>query len=310
MIRQYLGIILSVAYALVIRLLGEWNVIEINSLSYLIVAPMALGFVPFYFGGKGFRTSWVKAVFFPLISVLLFLLIAVVTNLEDILCFIIIGAPYIVFSIIISVVLFSLNKEKKNEPNQKAWSVLLVPVLFGMIEKEFPKQKTTHLITHSVLIDQPDTLVWKNLFSVPDLTKSTVPGFINYLGVPQPLYSTYDPKTNIRLGYFENGVILNESVIESKSNVRLTFAIDSKQSFFGNSPTLQHVLVSGLVKFDYIRYELRKQGDGKTLLKLSTKYMIHSNLPLYGKFWSELIIKDFEQKLLGSFKRVLETTNK
>ncbi|WP_430406339.1 hypothetical protein [Fluviicola sp.] len=111
--KQYLGILLSAVYALVIRLLGGWDIIEINSISFLIIAPMALGFIPFYFSGEGYRRSWWKAVLFPLISVLVFLIIAVITKLEDLVCLIIIGAPYIAFSILVSVGLYILTREKK-----------------------------------------------------------------------------------------------------------------------------------------------------------------------------------------------------
>jgi hypothetical protein len=73
-----------------------------------------------------------------------------------------------------------------------------------------------------------------------------------------------------------------------------------------SSPTLNHILKNKQVEFRYIRYELERLGEGKTLLKLSARYTIHSNIPLYGKFWSEVIIRDFEEKLLGSLKEVIE----
>lgn len=306
MIKQYLGILLSAVYAILIRLLGEWNVIDINSFSYLIIAPMAMGFIPFYFSGKGVRTSWVKAIFFPLIAVLVFLLIAVITHLEDLICFIIIGAPYIGFSIVLSVILYSLTKEKEDEPFRKGLSVLALPLVLGMIEKQFPKQDTDQLISRSVVIDRPANEVWKHLFAVPDLGSNRPGGWLHAMGIPRPLYATYDRESNTRLGYFENGIVLHESVTESETGHRLTFAINIGKSFLGNSPTLNHILKNKQVTFRYIRYELEKQADGKTLLQLSTKYTIHSNLPFYGKFWGKVIIKDFEEQLLQALKEVLE----
>lgn len=308
MIKQFLGIILSAIYALIIRLLGEWNLIEINSISYLIIAPMALGFVPFYFKGGRFRKSISVAILYPLLSVLIFLIIAIITHLEDLLCFIIIGLPYVILSVCASIVLFYVTKEKQDdEINRSSLSILLLPVLFGMVEKELPKVKTDLSVSNTIVIDLPDTVVWNHLFEIPDLSAANSPGLINYLGVPQPLRSTYDSVTNTRLGYFEKGILLTESIVEQVDYRKLVFAIDINKSQFGSNPTLNHILKVENMEFKDIRYELKSLDNGRTLLKLSTNYSIHSNLPFYGKFWSTRIIDDFERKLLGSLKKVLET---
>lgn len=311
MIKQFLGIILSAIYALIIRLLGEWNLIEINSISYLIIAPMVLGFIPFYFKGGRFRKSISVAILYPLLSVLIFLVIAIITHLEDLLCFIIIGLPYVILSVCASIVLFYVTKEKKDdEINRSSLSILLLPVLFGMIEKEVPKVKTDLSVSNTIVIDLPDTVVWNHLFEIPDLSDANSPGFINYMGVPQPLRSTYDPVTNTRLGYFEKGILLNESIVEQMDCRKLVFAIDINKSHFGSNPTLNHILKAENMEFKQIQYELKRLNHGQTLLKLSTNYSIHSNLPFYGKFWSTRIIDDFERKLLVSLKLVLEKKEK
>lgn len=304
--KQYLGILLSAIYALIIRLLGGWELIEINSVSFLIIAPMALGFIPFYFSGKGYRRSWWKAVLFPLISVLVFLIISVITKLEDLVCLIIIGAPYIAFSIMVSLGLYMLTKEKKEDIKKNTWSVLSIPLVLGMVEKQLPKYTTEHRISNEIIINQPDSVVWKSLFAVPDLRKANTPGILNSFGVPQPTHSTYDSKTNVRLGYFENGIVLHESVIESKKNRKLSFAIDIDKSVLEVSPTVDHVLKNKSLEFKYIGYELKRLDDGRTCLKLTTSYLIHSNIPFYGKMWSTSIVNDFEQSLLQSLKKVLE----
>lgn len=311
MIKQFLGIILSAIYALIIRLLGEWNLIEINSISYLIIAPMVLGFIPFYFKGGRFRKSISVAILYPLLSVLIFLVIAIITHLEDLLCFIIIGLPYVILSVCASIVLFYITKEKKDdEITKSSLSILLLPVLLGMVEKELPKVKTDLSVSNTIVIDLPDTVVWNHLFEIPDLSAANSPGFINYLGVPQPLRSTYDSVTNTRLGYFEKGILLNESIVERMDYRKLVFAIDINKSQFGSNPTLNHILKVENMEFKNIQYELKRLDNGQTLLKLSTNYSIHSNLPFYGKFWSIRIIDDFERKLLGSLKLVLEKKEK
>lgn len=304
--KQYLGIIASIIYALVIRLLAECNVIEINSIAYLIIAPAVLGFIPFFFRNDKFYSNIWKAIFFPLISVLFFLFIAILTRIEDIICLIIIGWPYILISVILSVGLHSALKKKDNGISKNMMSIVFLPILLGAIEKELPKHSTQHLISNKIIINTNAEMVYNNLLEVPDMTESINIGLSNYFGVPRPIYSTYDKDLNIRKGYFENGIVLYESVEYSKINSELVFKIDVDKSELKNSPTLQHVLTTGGINFKNIKYKLIKLDENRTELKLSTEFEINSNLNFYGKYWSELIINDFERNILNSLKKNLE----
>lgn len=306
--KQYLGIIASIIYALIIRVLAEFNLIEINSITYLLVTPAILGFIPFIFRNDKFYNTILKAIFFPLISVLLFLIIAILTHIEDILCLLIIGWPYILVSIIISVGLYTILKKKDIDFSKNRLSIILLPILLGSIEKELPKHSSQHAISNKVIINTNAETVYNNLLEVPDMKESTNIGLSNYIGVPRPICSTYDKKLNIRKGYFENGIVLYESVDFCKINSELVFKIDVSKSALKNSPTLQHVLTTGGIKFKNIRYKLIILDKNKTELNLSTEFEINSNLNFYGKYWSELIINDFEKNILNSLKKNLEST--
>jgi hypothetical protein len=96
-LKTYSGLIASVVYSLIVRYLAERNVIEINSISYLIVTPMVSGYLPYLFENKDFTRSIYKCITLPIISTLLFLLIAVITRIEELICFVIIGINEFVF---------------------------------------------------------------------------------------------------------------------------------------------------------------------------------------------------------------------
>lgn len=308
--KQYLGIIASSIYALIIRILAEFGVIEINSISYLIVGPAILGFIPFLFRTNKFYNSIWKAIFFPLISVLLFLYITVLTRIEDIFCLIIIGWPYILISVLFSIGLYLILKKKDNNGISKnMMSIVLLPIILGAIEKEIPKLATKHTISNKIVIHSSAENVFNNLLEVPDMSESTNDGLSNYFGIPRPLFSTYDKELNIRRGYFENGIVLHETVAYSKINSELIFKIDIDKSDLKNSPTLKHVLKTGGINFKLIKYEVHKLNENKTVLKLSTSFQINSNLNFYGKYWSKLIINDFERNILNSLKKNIEKNN-
>lgn len=314
--KTYLGLILSAVYGLLVRFLGEWDVMEINSLSYLILVPMAIGFIPFFYSESRYRTTWPVAVFFPLLSVVIYLITAVITGLEDLICFMIIGLPYVLFSVVVSVILFMILKKKQASGqendivDQLSVSVLLLPILFGQIEKQFPKMETRMELAREIQINLPDSVVWNNLHAIPDLSAAKSSGIFSYLGVPRPIQSTYNRTENRRLGYFENGIVLHESVVKEIPCKQLVFAMDVDKSSLGSSPTLKHVLKGKSLKFHSITYELKRINNQATRLRLKTDFSIYSNVPFYGKFWSQGIIADFESSLLRSLKQVLETNQK
>lgn len=70
--KKYYGIIFAVVYAMLFRVLVEYNIIEFNSLDYLIIVPIIMGYLPFVIDPKVFADSCLKAALFPLISSFLF----------------------------------------------------------------------------------------------------------------------------------------------------------------------------------------------------------------------------------------------
>ena len=108
--KKYYGIIFTVIYALIFRVLVEFDILEINSWTYIVVIPILMGYLPFVLDKNTFLESKLKSVFFPMISVISFLLIAFLSRLEDLGCFIILLPPYLLISIIVSFVLRSFLK--------------------------------------------------------------------------------------------------------------------------------------------------------------------------------------------------------
>lgn len=308
--KKYYGIIFAVIYALVFRILVEFNVLEINSIVYLILVPIVMGYFPFLLDPKVFANSGFKAVFFPIAGTILFLFIAFVSRLEDIDCFFILFIPYIIISIIVSVILryfiqVSVDYDKKNVKRSTLFLVV-IPMVFGNLEKYVEKKETNCQISEAIIIKTPKENVWNNLFSVPELTNYIDNSVYNYLGFPNPVKSEYNSKTNTRLGYFDNGIILNEKVVDLVKFKKLSFAINVEQSKLESSQTFKHILKNENLVFNSITYQLETVSESKTKLTLICNYKIRTNIPLYGEFCSKNIISDFENKLLNALKKRIE----
>lgn len=307
-LKTYSGLIASVTYSLIVRYLAEWDVIEINSISYLIVTPMISGYLPYLFNNKNFIENIYKCITLPIIATLLFLLIAVITRIEELICFVIIGIPYLVLSVVVS--LYFRNRvlnSKDYKIKNNYLPFIFLPLVLGTIEKNGQKTETNHLVENQIAINSSSSNVWKNLHEVPNLSKYTRTSLINYLGVPKQVYSTYDSKNNIRLGYFDNGLILNEKVVETIHEKKLGFAIDFSKSNLNQNPTLKNIVREKSMIFDGIYYELIPVNSNKSILKLKCKYQLNTNLTPYASYMASKIINDFENNLLGALKCKIET---
>lgn len=306
--KKYYGILITVIYALVFRILVELDIIEINSFTYLIIVPIIMGFLPFLLDPEVFIRDRLKAVLFPISSTVLFLLIAFFTRLEDLACFIILLPPYIFISALVSLSFRSFLRRRNNTDNLKKSSLLLIiiPIILGNIEKVIEKKESNFQIHEKIIIDSPKRIIWNNLFSVPELTNYIDNSIYNYLGFPNPVKSDYNSKSNIRLGYFDNGIILNEKVIELEKFKKLSFAINIDESKLDASQTFKHVLKNENLVFNAITYQLRSINNTKTELTLTCDYKIKTNIPFYGEYCSKNIISDFENKLLNALKKRIE----
>lgn len=305
--KKYYGIVFTVIYALIFRVLVEFDILEINSWTYIIIIPILMGYLPFVLDKNTFLESKLKSVLFPMISVISFLLIAFLTRLEDLGCFIILLPPYLFISIIVSFILrsFLKNKEDFNSKNVTKNSLLFIaiPLFIGNVEKLVEKKETNFEISEKIIIDRCKEQIWNNLFAVPDLTNYVENSSYNYFGFPNPIKSEYSVKTNTRLGYFSNGIILNESVFESKKLEKLSFKINVDKSDLKQSQTFKHILKNRNLVFNSITYKLKTIDEDKTELTLICDYKIKTNIPLYGEYWSKSIITDFEKKLLNALKK-------
>lgn len=312
--KKYIGIIASVIYALLFRILVEFHVMEMNSWSYLIVVPILMGYLPFVLDRNTFIQSKAKSILFPLVSVILFLVIAFITQLEELSCFVILLPPYVLFSMLVSWGLRSLLKEHSGDSNKgltkNSLIFIALPLVLGQFEQGLEKRTEVFELSEKISIESSDQRVWNNLFSVPDLSKDVEPNVYNYLGFPNPVRSNYDVKTNTRLGYFSNGMVLHEKVVEQKDCKKLSFAIDVEKSMLDKSQTFQHVLRNKNLIFQSITYRLNRIAANRTKLTLSCTYQLSTNIPIYGTFWSKKIIRDFETKLLKALKRNIEKQEK
>lgn len=310
--KKYIGIILSALYALVIRLLCEDPIaieifdFNIYSISFLWLMPIALGLIPILFSQREILSSRSKQFYFPIISVLLFFVIALTHGIEDWLCILMLSMPFLLVAGMSGLVFGEIIR--KRNPNQ-FYVLVFLPLLFSPIESHLLEDSVNEYhVSSKIIMNADKSLIWSYVNEVPEIKEEEYQkGIFNYIGVPRPVKSEINSINgkNIRKGYFTDDLQLHERIVVQRINEYVEFEIDLNQSQLRDQPTDQHILQSGNFRFDKIAYELEETDKG-ILVTLHCNYIIQSKMNTYANFWAQLIIKDFEERLLQAIKYKVE----
>src|SRR5690606_31112085 len=136
---QYLGILIAALYGLIIRFFVEqYSIIFSNNvyiISFIFITPVIIGVIPILFLKNLVYENGLKSFFYPIISVFLFIVIAVVTKLEDLFCILIIVLPF--FLIASTVGFISGRLLKKGGQRRRFFLLVFFLLLFFQLEKPF-----------------------------------------------------------------------------------------------------------------------------------------------------------------------------
>lgn len=308
---QYLGILLGVVYGLFIRLLGEperfADYYQIFSITFMWITPMVIGLFPILFASNELYKSKLKLFFYPVLTVILFLITAVVTQIEDLVCLLILGLPFLIGAGVIG--LFLGLFVKRSVSNKKLYSIILLPLFLSPIENTFPNKTETFAVSSDIIINKSKVEIFPKLLDVPSISDQEYStGFYQAIGIPRPVDSkTFKDATGwYRIGTFTDNLILYETISAMEPYKFVNFKIDLHKSQLREKPTDQHVLKSNYFNFENINYSLVELSKDQTKVILNCDYKINSKMNFYANFWARSIILDFEKRLLAAIKIKLE----
>lgn len=271
---------------------------------------MIIGLFPILFTNTEIYKSKTKLFFYPVITILLFLISALLTRLEDLICLLIIGFPFLIAAGIVGLLMGVFVKDRIK--NKKIYSIILLPFILNPIENVLPNKTETFNVTTAITINSGNENIFPNLLEVPKISENEYSnGFFQKIGIPRPIESKMiKDKTKLyRIGKFTDNMQLYETVSEIKPNVFVNFKIDLNKSILRDTPTDQHLLKSDYFNFENINYTLIPISNNQTKVILNCEYRISSKMNSYANFWAKNIIKDFEERLLKSIKYKLEKNN-
>lgn len=306
--RIYSGILIGGLYGLLMRIVFRLNFkgdfADLFSITFVWILPIIVGLTPLIFSPKEDLESIGVRASRPVLAVLTFFILCYWTGHEDIICILIISIPFLIVAGVSGVILGGAILQYRQRKGI-LYSVFLIPLIAGLIEPTIPTPTEKYETTSSIIINADKSEIWENIVRVQEIKNEEYEkGFFNFAGIPRPLYAELDKDTlgGIRIGHFEGCLKFQENIIEWSKDDLVTFDIKIIPSPSNRTIFERHMLNGEHFNFLNATYRLKQISYNKTELLLTTKYQLDTKINFYGEFWGQLLLTDFQDRLIKVIK--------
>lgn len=313
-LKKYAGILLGALYALILRLVfniqGLEHAYNLFSITFIWVAPVIIGLIPLFYANKNQLESWSYRIFSPVLTVLLFSLICLLTRIEDLICLWVLMLPYFFGAGLVGLIAGEIIKKRKVKKGT-LYSLIILPLFLSPIEQQIEPVSERYTVETKVLIQAPPDRIWENIIRVKEIEAGEYEkGFFNYAGIPRPLYAELDKDTlgATRIGHFEGGLKFEEKVTTWERNEHIAFDITVVPASIRKTVFDQHILKGQHFKFLNASYRLQPLADGQTRLILTSSYALNTHINGYSSYCGNQLLSDFQERLLEVIKDRCEST--
>jgi len=301
------GIALGISYGLFTRLVFGREA-TLASITYLFIIPVILGIIPLMFTDNEKLRSYRNIIFIPWLTIATFFLTLVLFGFEDVICLLILAGPFFILGTV-GALLYRFAQIHKKRTKGKLLTLMLLPFLLSPMEGYIKSPSKTFIVQSGVIIDAIPEKIWNNIVEVPTITPEEYnAGLFNSLGIPQPISAAVDKKETggHRTGNFEGGLRFIETITAYEAPRKVSFDINVDPTTVRLKVFDQHVLKGNYFSFVNATYELTPLTNGQVNLTLISGYRLTSTINFYGKFWGDMILKDFQDRLLRVIKNRCE----
>jgi hypothetical protein len=281
------------------------------NISFIYLAPLAVGAVAVYVAERTARRSWDYYVLAGIVANALFILGTMLIMVEGLICAVIILPLFAVYGTLGALVMGGLCR-MTNWPKHGVYSFAALPLLLGVFGPHGAGDIEIGKIERRIMIQATPAAIWDQLHNTRDIKAEEVAGAWMYrIGVPLPESGVTRAtptglERDIRMGKAIHFTQVSTEW-EEHSHVRWTyrFAPDSIPS----QALDDHVQIGGHY-FDLIdtSYTLAPKGPGATELTISMQYRVSTQYNWYAKRVAQLLIGNFESVILDFYARRTEAT--
>ena len=312
--------LLSVATGVVYGLFCRWafgleslgKVMQIMSSSFILIMPLALGFVTMVVHRDRQDLKFGHFIILPWLSGLIALACSLALLWEGLIC-IVLWLPLVMILTsaggFFAWVMFQLITMRRNRLHCAA-VVGLLPFVAAPIESLNPPPHEMRTIESRIRIKAPVDVVWKNIATVPAITEQEQRfAWVHAIGFPRPIEAKLigTGVGAVRHATFEGEVLFLEHITEWKENRKLSFTIDANTDNIPADTFDEHVTIGGPY-FDVLNgtYEIEPLDDGFVLLRLYSQQRLSTNFNFYSQLWTGWLMKSIQDYIMVVIKERCE----
>lgn len=314
----YASLALGLVYGLLTRLIfglsEPGKLFEVMSISFIFVVPVIAGFITIFTWPINKRLPFIYWIVYPWITGILIIFSALALAWEGLICAIIWVPIFMVMASLGGVIAGLVNRWrlKSRSKVMVLTGFAILPFILSPIEQYlFPKPKINIVTTHIAINADAET-IWKNIKEVPRIKPNEQPFSISQtIGFPKPIEAKLIGTGigAIRHATFKGKVLFIETITNWEPLKCISFTIKPSPNI---PPTTfdEHVVVGGAY-FDVLTgtYQIKKLGDRKFQLYLTSKNKLSTRFNWYTELWTNFFMKDIQDNILMVIKRRCESSS-
>jgi hypothetical protein len=314
----WLGLVAGILYGAGARLVFTYalfnEVFVLMSIGFIFLVPVTLGVLTVFFGAKQQKRGWAYWIFMPWVPCVILMAAAFLIGWEGSIC-ILMALPIFLLMSSLGGLITGLSV-RAMRPEQNGYSVIVfflaLPFVFASIEHQFGLPESIRTVETQITINASPQTVWANIERVREIKPHEQRfSMFHLLGFPRPVEATlsHEGLGGVRHATFEGGVLFVETIDKWEPERELSFAIKAETKSIPPTTLDEHVTVGGPY-FDMLEgtYRIERVSDKQVVLHLSSKHRLSTRFNFYAGRWTDYIMRDIQENILGVIKRRCETS--
>lgn len=303
------GILIGALYGLLARLFfglgAASNLWFTMSCAFLLVVPLALGYLTVWLSPPSLQDSRKYAILAPWVACLLLFGTVFLLKLEIVICLIMASPLFLLLASVGGLICYrTVDSRQIATPTKKSFTALfmLLPYLVAPLENSLPTPVSIRQVDTQIVIQAPVATIWANIKSVPTIRPPEQTfNWLHLVGMPRPVAATlsHDGVDGVRNATFDNGLTFVETVTTWTQDKQIAFSIKPN-----GVAALQPWNEIGGQYFDVIdgAYTIEPLTDGRVLLHLSSHHRLSTRFNVYGGAWTDYVMRDLQNYILRIIK--------
>jgi hypothetical protein len=302
------GIFAGVIYGLLARITfgvgSPTGLVSTLSFGFITFVPLGLGAMTVYFSPRKLRSSYRYAVSAPLLASLIFLILALLFAFEVLIC-ILMAAPFFLgIACLGGLLMCWLVNQTGRRSTPVLVILLLFPYFISPLESRLdPPADSWRTVDTQIIIDADIETVWENIIRVPEIQpEEQYFDFFHLTGVPRPVEATlsHEGVGGVRHASFENGLTFIETITDWQELESLHFTIVTEGG--ANVPAPFNMIGGMMFEMKDGTYRIEPLDDGRVMLHLSSTHRLTTRFNGYGGLWTDAVMRDLQNYILGIVK--------